>query len=202
MARPGRRVGAVGEKSRELIIEAAIREFSQHGYHKTKISSIVSEVGLTQPSFYLYFESKEAIFKELENLFQSRLQDLTKKSRLELGIHFNELSTRIRESLKNIFQFFLENKDLTRIGLFISPESKLIKEKFTIQITENLLAEQSAGYFRTNVDMGFVAKSLVGVIMHVTESLLLSGQKDPESLAAQIVDLFLNGLSSNSEKII
>ncbi|MBP1930193.1 TetR/AcrR family transcriptional regulator [Ammoniphilus resinae] len=200
MARPGRRMGAVGEKSRELIITAATREFSQHGYHKAKISSIVSKVGLTQPSFYLYFESKEAIFKELENLFQSRLQDLTKKSRLGVGIHFNELSTRIRESLKNIFEFFLENKDLTRIGLFISPESKQIKEKFTIQITENLLAEQSAGYFRSNVDMAFVAESLVGVIMQITESLLLSGQKDPENLAAQIVDLFLYGLSSSSEK--
>lgn len=202
MARPGRRVGSVGEKSREMLIEAAIMEFSKHGYHGTKISEIVKRAGLSQPSFYLYFESKEAIFKELEGLFLSRLHDLVDKSRLEPGIEVNDLKNRIKGSLQSLFEFFQENQDLTRIGLYISAESQAIKEGVAQRITDNLLAEQATGYFRRNVDMSFVALSLVGVIWHVTETLLLTERSHPESIASKIVDLMLYGLYRDDSRMV
>ncbi|MGD6897657.1 TetR/AcrR family transcriptional regulator [Bacillus infantis] len=50
------------------------------------MSTIVKKARLTQPSFYLYFPSKEAIFHELIMEFQQRLSNLTEASRIEPGV--------------------------------------------------------------------------------------------------------------------
>ena len=60
MAR-GRKVNSNGEKSKQLLREKAIELFSSNGYYQTKISDIVKEANVTQPTFYLYFESKDSL---------------------------------------------------------------------------------------------------------------------------------------------
>ena len=44
-----------GEESRARLLAAAAREFAQHGYHETKVSTIVADAGVSQPTFYFYF---------------------------------------------------------------------------------------------------------------------------------------------------
>ena len=71
-----RKKGANGQESRARLLIVAANEFAKSGYHQTKISTIVSRAGLTRPSFYLYFESKEAVFKELVEKFRAELKIL------------------------------------------------------------------------------------------------------------------------------
>ncbi|MGM1006905.1 MAG: TetR/AcrR family transcriptional regulator [Bacillota bacterium] len=117
MGHRGRKIGASGEQSRALLLEVAAEEFAQKGYFHTKISDIVKRAGLTQPSFYLYFESKDAIFQELVDLFRRRISELTSKSRVETGVDLSSLPERITTGLTAIFTFFMENQNLTRIGI-------------------------------------------------------------------------------------
>src|SRR6476660_8397026 len=123
MSNRGRKKGASGEQSRTLLLSIAAEEFANKGYHVTKISTLVKRAGLTQPTFYLYFKSKEAIFQELIDLFIKGLSDLTNESRLEPGIDFNSLPLRITKGLTGVLTFFSENQNLTRIGFFNSVES-------------------------------------------------------------------------------
>ena len=99
MSNRGRKKGASGEQSRALLLTIAAEEFAQKGYYETKISTLVQRAGLTQPTFYLYFKSKEAIFQELIDSFIKGLSDLTTVSRLETGIDFNSLPLRITKGL-------------------------------------------------------------------------------------------------------
>ncbi len=39
--------------------------FAAKGYHGTRISDIIDAAGIARGTFYLYFESKSAIFLEL-----------------------------------------------------------------------------------------------------------------------------------------
>ena len=87
MGHRGLKIGASGEQSRALLLEVAAEEFAQKGYFHTKISDIVKRAGLTQPSFYLYFESKDAIFQELVDLFRRRISELTSKSLPESSLN-------------------------------------------------------------------------------------------------------------------
>jgi TetR/AcrR family transcriptional regulator, fatty acid metabolism regulator protein len=200
MGQRGRRKGANGEQSKALLLSIAADEFATKGYYETKVSTIVKRAGLTQPTFYLYFQSKEEIFQELVCLFRDKLFDLTKKSRLEPEIDLSSLPNRIAEGLAAILQFFTENRNLTRIGFFVAEEAEEIKKQLASQIKENLISEQQNGYFHSDFDMGIVAESLVGVMERLTVTKLFKGVKEPESLAKEIVHLFLYGIQMNSSK--
>ncbi|KOP79969.1 hypothetical protein AMS60_16650 [Bacillus sp. FJAT-21945] len=194
MGQRGRKKGSNGEQSRALLLSIAANEFAKHGYHDTKVSSIVKRAGLTQPTFYLYFQNKEAIFQELVELFRENLYSLTRKSRLEPGIELTSLSDRIAYGLAGIFIFFKENPDLTKIGFYESAIAEEIKKELAIQIEENLTSEVQNGYFSQAIDMCIFAESLVGIIERLTVTKLLPGLKGPNSLAEEIVDIFLNGI--------
>lgn len=50
---------------RDSIIESALKLFEEKGYHNTKISDIVQDAGMAQGTFYLYFKSKEDMFRQV-----------------------------------------------------------------------------------------------------------------------------------------
>ena len=199
MSNRGRKKGASGEQSRALLLLIAAEEFANKGYHVTKISTLVQRAGLTQPTFYLYFKSKEAVYQELIDSFIKGLTDLTKESRLEPGIDFNTLPSRISKGLTRLFTFFSENQHLTRIGFFQSVEAEEIKKQLALQIRDNLISEVRNGYFQSEIDMSLIADILVGSIERLTLTKLFPGLKQPEELASEIVALFLNGISLKKE---
>ncbi len=45
------------------ILAAALEEFVEHGYAATKLEDVARRAGVTKGTLYLYFESKEALFK-------------------------------------------------------------------------------------------------------------------------------------------
>ena len=194
MGQRGRKKGASGEQSRALLLKIAADEFAQKGYYETKVSSIVKRANLTQPTFYLYFQSKEAIFRELVDVFRLNLFEYTKKSRLEPGIDSQSVPETITRGLAAIFMYFVENPNLARIGFFIAPEAEELKTQLATQITDNLVSEQQNKYFRSDIDMSLVAESLVGIIERLTVTQLLQGKKQPEEIANEIVHLFLYGM--------
>jgi AcrR family transcriptional regulator len=50
---------------RENIIKAAIKIFSQNGFHKAKIEDIAKEAGIGKGTVYEYFDSKKSLFQEM-----------------------------------------------------------------------------------------------------------------------------------------
>lgn len=55
---------AAGEKS-ELILDAAIKLFRHYGYRRTSMEDIAREAGVAKGTLYLYFESKDQLFRSL-----------------------------------------------------------------------------------------------------------------------------------------
>jgi TetR/AcrR family transcriptional regulator, fatty acid metabolism regulator protein len=199
MPNRGRKKGSIGENSRNLLLNIAAEEFAEKGFHDAKISSIVKKAGLTQPSFYLYFPSKEAIFHELIMAFQHRLSHLTDASRIEPGVELPQLPIRIKSGLYAIFSFFHENQMLAKIGFYINPDAEGIKSQMAAQIHHNLLSEQRAGYFREEANMELAAASLVGAIERLAVTQIFTGKKTPDILAEETVEIFLYGLINNKK---
>lgn len=192
-----RKKGANGQESRAKLLGIAANEFAKSGYHRTKVSTIVSRAGLTQPSFYLYFESKEAIFNELVHKFRIELNGLIEGSRLTSGIPKENIREQLLEVLTRLFSFLGKDPDLTRIGFYIGEESVPIKSEMAEMIAQNLKAEQQEGYFRIEADMDIVAECLVGVIERLAQQQLLTGRRTPEDLAHHVVSLFMHGVSAH-----
>jgi len=48
---------------REQIVETSLRLFRQHGYENTRIDDIVQTLEISQPTFFRYFPSKDAVLR-------------------------------------------------------------------------------------------------------------------------------------------
>jgi len=97
-ARPKRRSRIQTEK-RELILEAALDLFSQHGFRGTTIDRIAEAAGMSKPNLLYYFRSKEAIHVTLmQRLLETWLAPL--RALDDIGDPVSELSGYIRRKLE------------------------------------------------------------------------------------------------------
>lgn len=58
---------------KQLIVEAAGRVFSEHGYHAASMEEIAASVGITAAALYRHFPNKYALFAECANVMVDRL---------------------------------------------------------------------------------------------------------------------------------
>ena len=58
-------VTARGQRTRQRILDAAETVFGERGYEAASIVDITRAAGVAQGTFYLYFNSKKAVFAEL-----------------------------------------------------------------------------------------------------------------------------------------
>jgi TetR/AcrR family transcriptional regulator len=97
-ASPKRRTRIKNER-RELILEAALEMFSQHGFRGATIDGIAEAAGMSKPNLLYYFRSKEAIHVTLmQRLLETWLAPL--KEIDDAGDPFAELSGYIRRKLE------------------------------------------------------------------------------------------------------
>ena len=190
MAR-GRRVNSSGEKSKKLLLEKAIELFSTHGYHQTKISDIVKAASLTQPTFYLYFQSKETLFNDLNEKFQNDLIEIFTNTEETVSAtkNANEL---IEQNLKCIFDYFIENPNLTKIGFYEAEQSSVLKQLLVSKI-ENVINENLKECpVVKRVNSNVLAESLVGSMERLTLTNLLTNKSNPEKLAQEISTIYFS----------
>ncbi|MFN3287636.1 MAG: TetR/AcrR family transcriptional regulator, partial [Sphingomonadaceae bacterium] len=66
---------ARGRRTREALLEAALQEFGQKGFHATGITDITRRAGVALGSFYTWFDSKEAIYRAVIAHLTQALRD-------------------------------------------------------------------------------------------------------------------------------
>lgn len=95
-----------GEQSRARLLQAAAAQFAAVGYHRTRVSDIVRQAGLTQAAFYLYFPSKESLYQELMDGFFQKLWELSDAGGKVTPLARHEVRDRMKENLLELFRFF------------------------------------------------------------------------------------------------
>ena len=66
---------ARGEKTLRKILDAALAEFGQQGFHDSSIVGITSRAKVALGTFYTYFDSKEAVFAALVKDMSGQVRD-------------------------------------------------------------------------------------------------------------------------------
>lgn len=109
-----------GEATRDRLLRAAERLFGEGGFHATGVSDITRAAGVAQGTFYLYFESKEEIFRAL-------VLNLSHELRLALQAAVVGAPDRIaaeRMGIRAFLEFSAAHRDLYHIvfeAQFIDP---------------------------------------------------------------------------------
>lgn len=169
--------------TRQRLIDAAVRVFARHGYHKATVDEIVSECGSSKGAFYFHFDGKEALFAGLLEEFADRLARAVEeavRTAQEPG------SARVAAAIRAALGLFAEYEDLSRVFLIeavgVSPEMerrrRALFERFTALI--QLYLEQASRRHRMTLgDSRLVAGALLGAINEVVIQWLSGPKRRP-----------------------
>jgi AcrR family transcriptional regulator len=62
------------EERREAVLEAAIKEFGEHGYHAARTAGIAERAGISQPYIYALFPNKRELFLAANQAVTDRMR--------------------------------------------------------------------------------------------------------------------------------
>jgi AcrR family transcriptional regulator len=103
------------ESRRAAVLAVARRIFSKKGYHDTSIHQIIEAAAIARGTFYLYFESKRAIFDELLGDLFKTLQAQVR--RIEVGPGAPAPLEQMHDTVDRVLQTLLDNREMARILL-------------------------------------------------------------------------------------
>jgi len=188
-------------KRRRDILDAALRVFSVKGYHQTRIADIISEASIARGTFYLYFDSKEAIFHELLESVLARIDENVDGVDLEPG------AAPVREQLlatvrKLLFAFRVDRA----LGRLILREAVGLDEEVDAMLAgfygrlhewlaESLRNGQRIGLIR-DVDTSLTAWLILGSVKQLAGLVLSTPdeQIDLDHMSEVILDFNLQGI--------
>lgn len=183
-----------GKTRREQILRAAERIIGERGFVDASISDITREAGTAQGTFYIYFSSKEAIFRELV----AEMGLMTRKVIAEaIAPAANRLDAE-RLGLKAFLTFVAEHPELYRIveeARFVDPTAyKAYFTSFAQAYRRQLSRAAEKGNIRPgNAELR--AWALMGIAKTLGERYVLwGGDEDLDRIADDAFDMIRHGL--------
>lgn len=116
------------DNSRQKILNSALESFSQKGYEGCGVSEIAEKAGVTKPSLYYFFSSKEGLYKAVwqENL-DPFLYDLEKQAKYDANPneYYKDVYPCLSKVVKLFFDYAQKNKSFFfhAISSFSAPDT-------------------------------------------------------------------------------
>lgn len=192
----------VAREQRELqILEAALQVFAARGYHGTSITDLVEAAGVARGTFYLYFDSKQAVFLALLDRLLIAFRGAV------LGVDTRPEAAPVAEQVEAILREFLQTARASRALIAI-----VFREAVTLdpEVQQRVLEHEDSflRWIATSLDNGVAmgllrphdpalsAALIYGSVRHVLERRLDARTSDDDlrRLAAGLVDHHLRGL--------
>lgn len=193
------------ELVKEEVVEAALAEFSERGYHQTSIAHIAERLGTGHSMFYRYFENKRDILEHV-------VQHATQRT-------IETLSQTLPGPITSLDEFhdFAVKLGLAYIGLVVEDprlsrlmlqQGAAVDKEMTDQfcrvfdagatVLAGLLRDGiESGYVRADIDVDAVADSVAGIPLGVLAR--YGHEPDQAILAARVratADLVCRGIAN------
>lgn len=155
------------ENIKRSLQEACKQSWTQYGYKKTSVDDLCKQAGISKGAFYLFFESKEALFCEVLCFVQEQIRnaasEVIEKHQNKYGVA-KALKLIYREYDKNNFLYDSNSTDFTILTNKLSEEQAKKIEKSN-QMSQQLFFSQP--YLKFKVDAEFAMSVIYSLIMNI-----------------------------------
>ena len=185
---------------RRQILDAAKHVFAEAGYHGASIGAIIDRAEIARGTFYLYFESKEAVFAAL--LDQAMAELRTRVVRIDTATAAAPPEVQLRDSLGRILEFIVADRPLAVVLLSSSwtpdAEAAARLQAFYDEIRSVIALSLQAG-----MALGIVrpchparaAAALLGLVRGLVEHCVSRELDQPiAEVVRELVDVALRGV--------
>ncbi|MFC4868833.1 MULTISPECIES: TetR/AcrR family transcriptional regulator [Streptomonospora] len=183
------------------MIDAAVRVFSQVGYHTASVEEIAGAAGISKPMVYIYLGSKERLFtacihREADRVVETVRAAVHPDEPPELGLW---------SGLRVFFRFVADNRDSWTVlyqhartqGEPFAKEVRAARNRVIAEITAMVVAgTRMPGGERivSERDAEILARIAIGAADSLSDWLLEHPDESPDSLVDRVTDLALVGV--------
>ncbi len=184
-----------GRRTLRALLNAAAEEFGEKGFHDAAISQITARAGVATGSFYVYFDSKEAIFQALVRDLSGQVKDFVGPS---IAAAPNQLAAEQAGQLAYL-NFVRQHKEIYRIideSEFVDPAA--YREHYTnsaARIAARLEAAAQRGEI-SGGDSEVRAWAIMGMNVFLGLRFGVWGDEAPEAVVQEAGRLLAHGLST------
>ena len=143
------------ENIKRSLQEACKQSWTQYGYKKTSVDDLCKQVGISKGAFYIFFESKEALFCEVLCSVQEQIcnvaSEVINKHKDKYGV-VEALKLIYREYDKNNFLYDSDSTDFTILMNKLS-EEQAEKIEESNHMSQQLFLSQPYLKFKVNSDL-------------------------------------------------
>lgn len=155
------------ENIKKGLQDACKQSWTQYGYKKTSVDELCREAGISKGAFYLFFESKEALFCEVLCSVQEQIRQVASRAMEEQKDRYGAakaLKLIYREYDKNNF---LYNSNTTDFTIFMNrlTEDQIKKIEVSNNVNQQLFLDQR--YLKLKVDADMAASVIYSLIMNI-----------------------------------
>ena len=186
-------------KLRQQIIDTSIRLFRKHGYENTRVEDIVQVLEISQPTFFRYFPSKDAVLREVGRRGFSCI-----KVHLETELSSHATTgERLRRMYEGMAHEVESDRPLWRAVVLSgamdpvrSPEMRR-PEEIAVSLLREILAEgQKRGEVTKAFPVAHLAEFMEGLYTTVVRrwAVDLSGPHNLSQRVRSALEFFLNGV--------
>lgn len=185
------------EDKRELLLDASERAFCRLGYARTTMAALAEEAGVTRPTVYSYFPSKDEVFLALADRVRREFLALQ-----EQAVNDSPLET-IKAALYAYLEAFTRHRGMLTViaheALTDPAMGELLEDVFSranrrnTRFVEHLAAE---GLISPVVEPAVLSEALTGIVSRFAEQ----AAARPElrsSLASDLLALYLGMVRFN-----
>lgn len=116
--------------NKQKILNEALELFSEKGFDSVGVQLLAEKSGITKPTLYHYFGSKEGVFRELLKSHYQKLDNIIKKSSVykpNIESYFDDVYPVLTRLAQAYFDFAKHNEKFYRMvlsALFLPPTSQ------------------------------------------------------------------------------
>ncbi|MBR9979572.1 MAG: TetR/AcrR family transcriptional regulator [Desulfatitalea sp.] len=167
---------------RAQILKAAEKIFAEKGFHEATISEIAKGAGLSEPTIYEYFPSKEEILFQIPAETSCRLGELI-RFHLQMA---KGTASKLRALIYILFWIHQTDPNYAAVSyLILRQNSRFINTEAYRTLRENLRPLMDvikegieAGEIKSSFTPYFIRSVILGSIEHLTTRKLLMGTED------------------------
>ncbi len=196
-----RRAEVQRELRQRQILDAARRVFSTRGYERASVTNLIREAGVARGTFYLYFESKEAVFSALVT---ELLRDLQSSVRgVDPVRDAGHVVAELFDVVRRIVVTTKDDKAITRIlfrqgpgiGTEVDAVLRGFRRSLHVWLLQALETGQANGVVRAAIDIDIAATGILGSVIEILQRHVVEPETvDVDRIARAIVDCHVHGL--------
>ena len=207
---PSSKRGRSSRITREMILQAALREFAEQGYDGATTASIARRVGVTQPLVHYHFGSKEALWRStVAWLFDALEERITASER---GVEGMGPAARMVTLTYDFIDFFVEHAELARLmvneGIVQTPRLTWLVETYLRRMFskwEGFLIEGRDAKLFKEIPNAYILFAFLGALQNffdmapLVRELFGIDARSPETArdyANALIEIFLEGAAT------